>query len=130
MIALALAAAVALGGAPKGPSKTQLKIEIKPAEAVLYVDGKRKGTGEKVHVLNVQPGNHQVRVVNPKTKDEHQDVLSVKRGETKSWQWAFEDEREDRKRAAEEAKDAEKKGEGGEAVPAGGEELKDPDLPR
>ncbi len=121
MMAFAFAVAVALSGSPtKAATRTQLKIEIKPATAVLYVDGKRKGTGEKVHVLNVTPGNHTIRVVHD--KDEHQEVVSVKKGKVKIWQWAFEDDREDRKRAAEEQKKEEA------AFEPAREEVTDPDM--
>ncbi|MBI3180763.1 MAG: hypothetical protein HYZ28_01325 [Myxococcales bacterium] len=122
MVALALAVALALSGGPAA-KKTQLKIEIKPAEAVLYVDGKKKGTGAKTHLLTVEPGRHNIRVVHH--KDEHSEVVSIKKGEVKTWQWAFEDDRMDKKRAAEEAKQDES-----EAKPETGEELKDPDLPK
>ena len=92
MIALSLALAVALSGAPKSaPKKTQLKIEVKPASAVVYVDGKRVGTGSKVHTLTVDPGKHTIKIVH--NRDEHQEVLVVKKGETTKWTWAFEDDR-------------------------------------
>ena len=83
MVVIGLALVVALGGAPK---KTQLKIEIKPETAVLFVDGKRKGTGAKLHVFTVTPGRHLLKVVNK--KDEHQEMVIVKKGEVTSWQWA------------------------------------------
>ncbi len=93
MIALGLALAVALSGAPKAsaPKKTQLKIEVKPTAAVIYVDGKRKGTGAKPIILPVEPGRHTIRIVH--NRDEHQEVIAVKKGETTNWSWAFEDDR-------------------------------------
>ncbi len=92
MIALSLALAVALSGVPKAaPKKTQLKIEVKPATAVVYVDGKRIGTGSKPHILTVEPGNHTIKIVH--NRDEHQEILVVKKGETTKWSWAFEDDR-------------------------------------
>jgi hypothetical protein len=93
MIALGLALAVALSGAPKSsaPKKTQLKIEVKPAAAAIYVDGKKRGTGAKPITLTVEPGKHTIRIVH--NKDEHQEVVSVKKGETTNWSWAFEDDR-------------------------------------
>jgi hypothetical protein len=93
MIALSLALAVALSAAPNAsaPKKTQLKIEVKPANAVIYVDGKRRGTGAKPIVLPVEPGKHTIRIVH--NRDEHQEVIVVKKGETTKWSWAFEDDR-------------------------------------
>ncbi len=102
MSVLTLALAMALAGSPKAPAKTLLKLEVKPANAVVYVDGVKKGKGNKVHTVKLQPGRHVIKVVH--NKDEHQEVVVVKKGETKHWQWAFEDDRMDRKlKAAEEA---------------------------
>lgn len=93
MTALSLALAVALSAAPKTAplKKTQLKIEVKPASAIVFVDGKRIGTGSKVHTLTVDPGRHTIKIVH--NRDEHQEVLAVKKGETTKWTWAFEDDR-------------------------------------
>jgi hypothetical protein len=93
MIALGLALAVALSGAPKAsaPKKTQLKIEVKPVSAIIYVDGKRRGTGAKPITLPIEPGRHTIRIVH--NRDEHQEVVVVKKGETTNWSWAFEDDR-------------------------------------
>jgi hypothetical protein len=92
MFTLSLALAVALAGAPKasGPKKTLLKIEVRPASAIVYVDGKRKGTGAKAMSLSVEPGRHTIRIV--QGRDEHQEVVAVKKGETTSWSWTFEDD--------------------------------------
>jgi len=93
MFTLSLALAVALAGAPKAsaPKKTLLKIEVRPASAIVYVDGKRKGTGAKAMSLPVEPGRHTIRIV--QGRDEHQEVVSVKKGETTNWSWTFEDDR-------------------------------------
>jgi hypothetical protein len=93
MFTLSLALAVALAGAPKasGPKKTLLKIEVRPASAIVYVDGKRKGTGAKAMSLSVEPGRHTIRIV--QGRDEHQEVVAVKKGETTNWSWTFEDDR-------------------------------------
>ncbi len=93
MFTLSLALAVALAGAPKasGPKKTLLKIEVRPASAIVYVDGKRKGTGAKAMSLPVEPGRHTIRIV--QGRDEHQEVVAVKKGETTNWSWTFEDDR-------------------------------------
>ena len=93
MLTLSLALAVALSAAPKAsaPKKTQLQIEVKPVSAVVYVDGKRMGSGAKPIVLSVDPGRHTIRIVH--NRDEHQEVIAVKKGETTKWAWAFEDDR-------------------------------------
>lgn len=96
MIALALSVALAFSGAApagkvQGPKKTALKIEVKPDAAVVYVDGKVRGKGGKAHLVVVEPGTHLIKVVHK--KDEHQEMVRVKPGETKSWVWEFEDDR-------------------------------------
>ncbi len=108
MIAIALALAVTLSGAPTTASKkTQLKIEIHPDTAVLWLDGKKKGKGTKQYTFNVTPGNHVVKVTNK--GDEHQEVLHVKKNEVRSWTWTFEDDRMDRKEAEKKKKKDEAK---------------------
>ena len=115
MIALSLALSFALSGAPK----TQLKIDVKPAAAVVYVDGKRKGTGAKPITLPVEPGRHTIRIVF--NRDEHQETILVKRGETTKWSWAFEDDRKVTKPPAEEQS---------EKPDAPKEESEKPDVPK
>jgi hypothetical protein len=95
-LALALAASLATTPAPAG-TKSFLKIEVKPETAVLFVDGVRRGTGAKPHTIRVEPGRHDLKVVNK--GDEHQEQISVKKGETKQWSWAFEDDRPQKKAA-------------------------------
>lgn len=92
MIALHIALALALAGGSKGNAKTsQLKIEVKPAAAVIYVDGKKKGTGANVHQLKLAPGRHTIKIVNH--RDEHEEILTLKPGQTVAWSWTFEDDR-------------------------------------
>ncbi len=91
MHALVLMAALALGAAPAKSTKTQLKLDIKPAAAVVFLDGKRVGDGSKERTVTVTPGRHALKVVHK--GDEHQEMISVKKGETKQWKWAFEDDR-------------------------------------
>jgi hypothetical protein len=99
MTALSLALAFALFGAPKTAQKTQLKLDVKPAAAIVYVDGKRKGTGAKSVTLPIEPGRHTIRIVH--NRDEHQEVVVVKKGGITKWSWAFEDDRKVTKPPAE-----------------------------
>ncbi len=92
MTGLGMALVLVLAGAPKGNLKTsQLKIEVKPPAAVVYVDGKKKGTGASVHTLKLAPGEHTIKIVN--RRDEHEEVVTLKPGKTVSWKWTFEDDR-------------------------------------
>ncbi len=122
---LAMTVTLALGSAPRvPPKKTQLKLEITPATSVVYVDGKRRGTGGKLtRAFTVEPGRHTLKLVNG--RDEHQESISVKKGESKVWQWAFEDDRLDQAEK--------KKAQGAEGAPAnpvpdpsGGTEIESP----
>jgi hypothetical protein len=88
-VPFALALALSVSAAPAS-KKTQLKIEVKPAAAVVYVNGKRLGTGARTLRVK-EPGRHTIRVVHK--KDEHQEVVFLKKGEAKVWSWAFEDDR-------------------------------------
>jgi len=93
MRAIGLALVLALAGAPKGASakKTQLKIDVKPAASTVYVDGKKKGTGGSVHALSLPPGPHTIKIVHQ--RDEHEEMVTLKPGETLNWKWAFEDDK-------------------------------------
>jgi hypothetical protein len=92
MTAFGMALVLVLAGTPKGNAKTsQLKIEVKPPAAVVYVDGKKKGTGASVHNLKLAPGEHTIKIVN--RRDEHEEVVNLKPGQTVSWKWTFEDDR-------------------------------------
>jgi hypothetical protein len=92
MIALHIALALVLAAAPKGNAKaSQLKFDVKPATAVIYVDGIKKGTGASVHQLKLAPGRHIIKIVN--RRDEHEEELTLKPGQTVAWSWTFEDDR-------------------------------------
>jgi hypothetical protein len=90
MTFLTVALALSLASAPKPAQKTQLKIEVKPSSTVVFVDGKRRGTGAKPVILAV-PGRHVIKLVHG--RDEHQEMVAVKKGESRTWTWAFEDDR-------------------------------------
>ena len=133
MVAFALAVALSLGAAPTKSAKTQIKIEVKPAAAVVYVDGQRRGTGAKPIVVDVAPGVHKIRVVHK--KDESTDVVRVKPGQILQWGISFEDSSSAGGRAAKEkeAADANPKAEAeaeaeGERGPVASDELSGPDL--
>lgn len=125
MVGMALVALLAAGPKvpPKQPQKTQLKVQVKPDTAVLYVDGKKVKSASGGKTLDLAPGTHRLRVVN--RGDERTETVVLKKGEVKVWQWAFEDDRRDSGRSpSSEAPEA--SAEAGSSV---GEEFSDPDLP-
>lgn len=91
MLALALATAVALSGAPSTAKKTQLLLEVKPESVVIYVDGKRKGTAGKVRTVKVTPGTHLIKLVNG--RDVHEEPVTVKSGQSLTWKMEFGDDK-------------------------------------
>src|SRR5262249_41390186 len=92
MRVIGMALLLSLAGAPKTSStKSQLKIEVKPAAATVYVDGKKKGTGGTVQNLTLAPGQHTIKIVHQ--RDEHEEMVKLKPGETLNWKWTFEDDK-------------------------------------
>lgn len=82
MLALALTAVLAAG-------PTQLTIDVHPAGVIIKVDGKKAGTsGEKPLVLKLKPGTHVVRLEHK--GDAHEEDVSLKAGEKKTYVWKFE----------------------------------------
>lgn len=83
MLALTLVAHL-LTAAP-----TQLTIDVKPEGVIVKVDGRAAGkSGEKPLVMRVKPGKHVVRLSHK--GDSHEEEVSVKAGENKTYAWAFE----------------------------------------
>ena len=84
---MSLLLSLMLAAAPAGP--TTLIIEVSPEDTVVMVDGKKKGTGAKpITIKNINPGRH---VIELKRKGEgHSEEIDIKKGEKKTWKWAFE----------------------------------------
>ena len=80
----ALILILALTAAPKTSDKTQLIVKVKPETVIIWVDGKKLGSAKKTYTLNVKPGQHQVKVKN--NKDTSEEVVVVKKGESKTWE--------------------------------------------
>ena len=90
MLALMLMAAIA--ASPKaGPAKdeTSLVLNIKPAQVVVYLDGRKLGTADKVNTVKVKPGDHTIKLV--LKKDSSEDVVTVKKGQKKVWEFDMTD---------------------------------------
>lgn len=78
----ALAATLLIHAAP-----ATLTVGLKPAACVLFVDGKKKGTGEKPLVLKLTAGKHLLRVVYK--GDAHEEEIVLKAGSSSPWNWEF-----------------------------------------
>ena len=90
-VMLSLILAVALAASPKAaPAReTQLVIDVKPAQVVIYLDNKKVGAATKVYTLKVTPGSHNIKLV--LNRDSSEDVVSVAKGEKKVWQFDMTD---------------------------------------
>ena len=53
-----------MGGERRGDGG-QLRLEIRPSDASIYVDGEFRGTARRVLSLSLPPGRHRVEVVRP-----------------------------------------------------------------
>jgi hypothetical protein len=96
MAAVAFAVVLAAGiadaqekKAPKG--RTQIVFEVLPANAIVYVDGKKYGEASKLtkNGVQVSAGTHAVKLVNG--GDEMEADVQVKAGTSLNFKYAFED---------------------------------------
>lgn len=83
MLALALASSLVLSAAPG-----QLVIDVKPDGVEVKVDGKKVGTSGQPLTVKLKAGKHIVRLVHK--GDAHEEEVTVKAGEKKTWTWEFE----------------------------------------
>ena len=70
---------------------SQLTLEVKPAETIIFVDGKRVGDASKPRTLKLKAGPHEVKLTYK--GDSHTDEVVVKAGEKLTWRFTFEDDR-------------------------------------
>ena len=59
----------------------RLRVDIRPADASLYVDGAFRGTGRDATSLRLPAGRHRVEIVRPGYRTEEREV-EVRTGET------------------------------------------------
>ena len=84
---MSLLLSLMLSAAPAGP--TTLIIEVSPEDTVVTVDGKKKGTGAKtITMTGITPGKHVIKV--SRKGEGHEEDIELKKGEKKTWKWAFE----------------------------------------
>jgi hypothetical protein len=69
----------------------QLTVDVQPEGVEVKVDGKKAGISGKPIVLKLKPGHHVVRLT--RQGDSHEEEVSLKAGEKKTYSWVFEDER-------------------------------------
>lgn len=92
---LAPAAVPAAHAAKKGkkapPPKAEcvLTWKVAPDTVVIHVDGKKIGTAAKAPPVKLKPGMHMIRLV--WGKDETEEPVELKAGESREFQYTFED---------------------------------------
>lgn len=83
MLTLALISHLVLTAAP-----AQLTIDVQPDGVEVKVDGKKRGKSGAPIVLKLKAGRHVVRLTHK--GDSHEEEISLKAGEKKTYSWAFE----------------------------------------
>lgn len=83
MLSLALASSLFLAAAPG-----ELTIDVKPEGVEVKVDGKKRGVSGTPLVLKLKAGKHVVRLTHK--GDAHEEEVSLKPGEKKTYSWEFE----------------------------------------
>ncbi len=83
MLTLALVSHLVFAAAPG-----VLTIDVKPDGVEVKVDGKKVGTSGKNLVMKLKAGKHVVRLSHK--GDAHEEEVSLKAGEKKTYQWEFE----------------------------------------
>ena len=59
----------------------RLRLDVRPPDASIYLDGVFRGTARDVEALRVPPGRHRLEIVRPGYRTEERDV-EVRPGET------------------------------------------------
>jgi hypothetical protein len=66
--------------ADQGGDRGLVRLDVRPADASVYVDGAFRGTGRELRQLRLTPGRHRVEVVRPGYRTVEREV-EVRRGE-------------------------------------------------
>jgi hypothetical protein len=88
-----LASAVPALAADKAPAAkhTALRLKVEPGDTEVWIDGKKKGTAEKLKEIPMDPGTHIVKLTHK--GDEREDQVILKRNVVTTFEWKFEDDR-------------------------------------
>ena len=86
-LALLLASQVAVAAKKE---KTQVELNVKPATAQLFIDGKSMGKATAGRVLDVTPGFHVIRLVFK--RDEHEERIKFPANQKTTYTFEFEEE--------------------------------------
>jgi hypothetical protein len=89
MLAFILAATLAASPTTASPKETQLVIDVKPAQVVIFLDNKKVGMASKVYTLKVRPGDHVIRLT--LKSDSSEEVVTLKQGQKKIWKFDMTD---------------------------------------
>lgn len=88
---LSSGSALAKGKPAAKGGDAKLVLKVGPEDTEIFVDGQKKGTAEKVKEISLSPGQH---ILTLKHKgDEHEDQVTLKKGQKTTFEWKFEDDR-------------------------------------
>jgi hypothetical protein len=83
-----LASSFAMGATKK--ERTQVELNVKPAGAQLFIDGKANGKASAGRVIDVTPGFHVIRLVYK--RDEHEERIKFPANQKTTYSFEFEEE--------------------------------------
>ena len=69
---------------------SQLTLDIKPADTILYVDGKKLGDASKPRTVKLKAGPHEIKLT--RKGDTHNDEVVLKPGQHITWKFDFGDD--------------------------------------
>lgn len=103
---------------PAGKKNATLKLQIKPADVQISVDGNPVGNASKERVLHLPPGRHIVKLTRKRIS--HEEQIQLKAGDSKTWAFQFggDDKKEDEVKLDTPDDDAPPKGDGATPEPA------------
>jgi hypothetical protein len=87
---------------------SQLTLEVKPADTIIFVDGKKVGDASKPRTLKLKAGSHEVKLTH--SGDSHSDEIVIKAGEKLTWRFEFEEDRKPSKQPTVDEEKAEESG--------------------
>lgn len=87
-LVVALGVSFAVPALAKG-KKAEIVLDVKPATAQLFIDGKAMGKASAGRTVEVTSGFHVIRLVNK--GDEHEERVKFNAGEKTTYKYEFED---------------------------------------
>ncbi|MHB8420782.1 MAG: hypothetical protein ACYDCL_22130 [Myxococcales bacterium] len=88
-VAAALSLLVAPRGEAKGKAKAQILLDVKPATAELFIDGKAMGKASAGRTVDVTAGFHVIKLTSK--GDEHEERVKFASGQKTTYKYEFDE---------------------------------------